>query len=393
LITVAVPEAAARRLESGHAWVYRKECERLFAAAPGASGDNASSLAGPQEVIVTNPKGRRLGSALWDPDSAIPLRIYSRKPEELSEALLAQRLEEALAWRHLLIPAGCTGYRIVHGEADSLPGLILDRFGGDCSLQASLRNYTRLLPAVAGFLESRFAARSVAVDIQGSRQTLLAPLPETSRYEMNGLAWEANLHTGQKTGSFLDQRENYLHVLQACDSFGVTGRMADLFTSTGGFAIHAAKQFSTIHAIDSAPRALALAQRNATLNGVNHITWIESDVKRWLHQAAQSKSSYQLVVTDPPAFAKESRHRQDALRAYVDLNVRALRITARGGLLAAFSCSQNIDEKDFALAIREAAGVTGRSLSIWKRLSQSPDHREILTLPESSYLKGLLVRA
>lgn len=378
-----VSRKASARLDAGQLWVYRGEMESI--------DDSACETA-----LLTDERGRLLGSAVVDGASPVPVRLYARKAQELDAAFLRKRLEAALEWRKRVVSGDQSGYRLVFGEADGLPGLIVDRFGPALAIQVGMRNYEPHLQDVVsivaeGLLREHNIEVVCAVAEQEGQRKLLRGELGTARalYRMNGFEFEADLWDGPKTGAFLDQRENYLAAGDWARRLGLNGRALDLYSSSGGFALHLASAFSQVDAVDSSGPAVARIQANAARNGISNVRAIEADVKQFLRGLTQARRRYECVIADPPAFAKQTRQKAEATRAYQDLNLRALQAVAPGGLFVTCSCSRAISEADLLDIVRDTAQQGRWQLTLLEKRGQALDHRTDLQLPESSYLKCL----
>lgn len=373
---------AAQRIEKGNVWVYRGELQEEVAA------DHL------EEALLVDERGRLLGSALIDGASPVPVRLYSRREEAFDLKLIESRLEVAAAWRKRVVGAGNTGYRLVFSEADGLPGLTVDRFGPALALQLNLRNYGPfagdIVSALGGMIQEGPAIHCAVVEVQGVRSLLVGDADKSRPiYQLNSLQFEADLLEGPKTGAFLDQRENYQAAVQWVDRLGIGGRGLDLYSSSGGFAMNLAAKLSRVDAVDSAKSAVARIEANCRRNGIENVRAIEADVKQFLRGLAQARQRYDCVIVDPPAFAKQAKQKEEANRAYYELNLRALSAVAPSGLYVSCSCSHAISESDLVTIVREAASESRRTLSLLEKRTQSLDHREILTIPETGYLKCL----
>jgi 23S rRNA (cytosine1962-C5)-methyltransferase len=369
-----VDRRAAARLESGHVWVWREELS------PAPTEEDCES------VLLADERGRFLGVALLDGRSPVAARLVSRRERPIDAVWLRERLAEAFHWRRRVVPAGHGAFRLVHAEADSLPGLVIDRFGDGFALQLNMRNYAPWLDTILEELQSHYPVRLAVAECEGSRR-ILTGADSRVRYQLNELLFESDLVEGPKTGAFLDQRENYAALALWLNRLGVQGRGLDLFSSSGGFALHAAASLDHVDAIDSASGSAERIRRNAGHNGITHVRAIEADVRQFLRASNQARRRYGCVIADPPAFAKHRRQKQEALRAYYELNVKALGALDAEGLFVTCSCSQAVNTEELVTVIREAARETNRNLTLLERRGQSLDHRESVLIPESTYLK------
>ena len=372
----------AQRLDAGHVWVYRGEVEAEL---------TAQTL---ETVLLTDERGRLLGSALVDGASPVPVRLYARREQALDAAFISARLAAALDWREKLALENSTGYRLVFSEADGLPGLTVDRFGSGLALQCNVRSYSEFSDLIVSQIQQRFESSGgidcAVRELSGERNLFLGDEEKAKPiYLLNGLKFEADLLNGPKTGAFLDQRENYLAAANWVKRLGINGRALDLYSSSGGFALHLARTLDKVDAVDSSKSAVERIQENAQRNCLENVRAIESDVKQFLRGLGQARRQYECVIADPPAFAKQARQKEEANRAYYDLNLRALSAVAPSGLFVSCSCSRAVSESDLLNVIREAAQESRKTLTLLEKRSQALDHREVISIPETSYLKCL----
>jgi 23S rRNA (cytosine1962-C5)-methyltransferase len=382
LTTVRISRKGADRVASGHPWIFSSDVIERGEAQPGDA------------VEVADDKGRKLGTAHYSSTSQITLRMLSSKSEPIDQAFFKKRLEEAKAFRDRFV-TNTDAYRLVHGEADFLPGLVIDRYADYLTVQTLDQGMDAAQPDILAALEELLhpagivARNDVAVrkheSLPQEIKTLAGEVPERVAIHMNGLHWEANLLEGQKTGVFLDQRENY-----AAAARYAKGQALDCFTCTGGFALHMAKNCESVEAIDSSEKALATAEANAKRNEIKNVTFREADVFDLLAGYDAAKHRFDTIVLDPPAFAKSRNTIQDAARGYKEINLRALRLLKPGGILITCSCSHHFSEALLLETLAEAALDTHRTLRILERRTQAQDHPILLTVPETHYLKCLI---
>ncbi len=376
---VQISRKGADRLASGHPWIFRSD---LVSTADATAGET---------VHVLDPRGRFLGQAHYSTSSQIALRMLSRTPESVD---IAARIAAAEAYRRKVV-RDTTAYRLVHAEADFLPALIIDRYADCFVVQALNQGMDRELPAIVAALGQQFSPRVIVARNDASVRSL-EQLPREVKLikgdldapvsiSMNGLRLEADLVKGQKTGVFLDQRENYPTAARYSH-----GRALDCFTCTGGFALHLARTCETVEAVDSSAAALDTARRNATNNGVENIEFREADVFELLSAYASGRRTYDTIVLDPPAFAKSRNQIDAAARGYKDINLRALRLLGPGGVLITCSCSHHMSEAMLLEIVAQASLDAGRTLRVLDRLTQAHDHPVLLTVPETHYLKCLI---
>lgn len=403
-MVVQITRRAADRIRAGHLWIYRSDIEDT-------SGDDA----GTGLASVTDSRGRPLGTGLYSAASEIVVRIVSphiglTRADYLSE--VRERLHSALALRRALVPdafAGNTGTdacRLFFAEADSVPGIIADRYNGVVVLQLLTQSTAR--DDVRGVLRDVLAAEPWArivverPDPRIRELEQLGPAPDAPLWQgdevaapqtvfhINDLAFHFDATAGQKTGAFLDQRLNY-----AAAAAAAHGRALDVCTYQGGFALHLARTCSRVTGVDASRAALEVADRNLELNRGQisaHVNWIEADAFELLRDFADRNERFDSIVLDPPAFAKSRRAAESAMRGYKELNLRALKMLAPGGTLVTCSCSHHVSLADFTEMLRSAASDTGRRVQLLESRGAAPDHPAILTLPESTYLKCLICR-
>ncbi len=380
---VRVSRKGAARIDSGHVWIFSSDVIDRGSAQPGDS------------VAVIDPAGRILGTAHYSSTSQICLRMLSARMEPIDRAFLLARLRAAAAYRDRVV-ADTTAYRLAHGEGDGLPALVIDRYGETFVIQTLDQGMDRLKHEIAAILVEEFGARGVMArndalvrkqeSLPLATEVLAGEVPDSVDIHMNGLDLDADLRHGQKTGVFLDQRENYLAVAQYA-----RGNALDLFTSAGGFALHMASRCDSVEAVDSSAAALERARRNAERNGAGNISFREADVFDVLAAYASARRRFSTVVLDPPAFAKSRSAVEQAARGYKDINLRALRLLGPGGVLATCSCSHHLTEAMLLQVVAEAALDAGRVLRVVERRTQARDHPILLTVPETHYLKCLIL--
>ena len=384
---VRVSQKAVQRVEHGHPWIFASDVLENLGAAPG------------QAVIVTGPRGQILGTAHYSSTSKISLRLLSNQPVAVDTAFFARRIQAALDLRKLVVRE-TDAFRLVHAEGDLLPGLIIDNYAGHLVVQFLDQGMDAATPMIVEALSevmnptSILARNDVSVrkleSLPLERKLLAGKLNGPVTISMNGLALEVDLLGGQKTGVYLDQRENYL---AASRYVRPQTRVLDCFTSTGGFALHMARAGAEVDAIDSSGPALETAKRNAGANNLaSQIRWRETDVPRLLKAFSGGRQKYDIVVLDPPAFAKSRGSVADALRGYRDLNYRALQLLEPGGILVTCTCSHHVSEDMLVEAVKEAAHEAGTRVRVLERIIQSRDHAVLINVPETLYLKGLILQ-
>jgi 23S rRNA (cytosine1962-C5)-methyltransferase len=368
----------ASRVRSGHPWVYRSD----VAEAEGKAGD---------VVRVTDRSGNFLGMAFFNPSSEISLRVATREDEPVDERWFRNKLQDAIAYRSSL-NIDADAYRIMHAEADGVPGLVADRYGEYLVLQVGVAAVERRMGWVVSALEDLLSpagillrADSLARKREGldtQVRVLSGKVPESVVVREGPVRYTARLWTGQKTGSFLDQRENHL----AAGRYA-RGRVLDIFSYAGGFALHAATRAESVEAVDSSGAALEAARANAELNGLSNVTFTRKNAFDLLRERSDAGEVYQTVILDPPAFAKAKRDLPAAIRAYKEINLRAIKLLAPGGTLITCSCSYHFSRELMQDTLRSAAADAGATMRVREWRGQSADHPEVLTIPETGYLK------
>lgn len=371
---------AADRAASGHPWIFSSDIVDRGDAAPGDA------------VKVLDPRGKFLGTAHYSSTSQITLRLLSDKAETLDRDFFIKRITAALEHRERVVQ-DTDAYRLVFSEGDLLPGLIVDRYGPVLTLQTLNQGMDRARDLIVECLEELLAPAGILArnDVSVRKLeglplevvTLAGEIPERVQIRMNGLRLEADLLHGQKTGVYLDQRENYLVAKR-----WARGRVLDCFTSSGGFALHTAAKAESVEGVDSSAGALATAEANAKANGIGNVHFRQADVFEFLSGIDRR---YSMVVLDPPAFAKSRRAVEDATRGYKEINLRALRLLDSGGVLVTCSCSHHMSEAAFYEVVAQAALDAGKTLRVLERRTQAADHPILLTVPETLYLKCLVL--
>ncbi len=381
---IRVNRKAANRVASGHPWIFSSDVAERDHAAPGSV------------VKVVDPHRRPLGMAHYSSTSQICLRLLSREIQEIGREFFARRLAEANDYRRSVV-RDTDAYRVVHGEGDRLPALIVDRYGDYLVIQTLDQGMDAAKDWIVTGLVDLFAPRGIVARNDVAVRTLEqlpletgavygdAPVELTVR--MNGLAFRADLLAGQKTGIFLDQRENYVAAARYAK-----GRALDCFTSTGGFALHMAAKCESVEAVDSSGPALATAEANRQANNIGNVEFREADVFEVLASYASAQREFSIVVLDPPAFAKSRRNLEAAARGYKEINLRALRLLGPGGILVTCSCSHHLSEAMLLEIVAQAALDSGRELRVIERRTQGQDHPILLTVPETLYLKCLVLQ-
>lgn len=383
---VVISKRGSDRLRAGHSWIYRSD----LTPDPTASFENGAA------VEVVDARGRLEGTALYSVHSQIALRLVSRGKIEVDRAFLESRLRSALSLRERVIadPRFC---RLVHGEADFLPGLVVDRYGSHLSVQILTPAMEARKEILFDILEELLSPTSIVErndvrtrSLEGlevhkgvARGSYEGPIP----YEEGDAVMEIDLLEGQKTGTFLDQKENHL----LAGSYA-RGRALDLFSYVGGFALQMARKATTTRAVEISAEACNKIRRNAELSKVS-VEAIEANVFDWLRDEIAAGAQYDTITLDPPAFAKSKATVDAALRGYKEVNLRALQLLAPGGILITSSCSFHVSPERFEQMVAAAARDSKRDVQVLERRGAGRDHPTLLTVPETQYLKCLVLRA
>ena len=380
---VVVSAKGAARWQAGHPWIYRTDIYDEPGDAPGI-------------VAVTERRGRHLGQALYSPKSEIRLRLLTREREAIDASWWAERIASS-ATRRADIPA--TAYRVVHAEGDGLPSLIVDRYGPYVVAQLLSAGLEQVRDDVLAGIDTALAPEGILLRNDSAiRRHEGLPLevvaakgsvPDTVPVEEHGVRYLAAPRAGQKTGAFLDQRENRVLVGQHTGA----GRALDLFTYHGSFALHLARGAAEVLAVDSSADALARGRDNAALNGLTNIAWREANAFDLLRELERREETFDTVVLDPPAFAKSKQSVPRALAGYKEINLRAMRTLSPSGVLFTCSCSYHVSRTAFLEMLADAARDSGRRLQLLAVAGAGRDHPELINVPETGYLKGALLRA
>ncbi len=347
-------------------------------------------------VRLVDRRKRFFGQALYSSKSQIALRLLTRESRPFDRAFLAERIRAAAAYRSV-VAEGARAFRVVASEGDLLPSLIVDRYGDCLVIQTLSQGMDKLKPVIVEILMEQFAPRAI-LERNDVAVRALEGLPEQVgvlagedvsevTVEESGLKFCYNLKAGQKTGGFLDQREN-----RAATRQYARGRLLDCFTYTGAFALALAGQCDSVVGVEISGDALRMAGRNQELNGITNIEWREANCFDFLKAADQRGERFDTVVLDPPAFARQKSSRDSALRGYKELNLRAIKMLNPGGHLVTFSCSFHVSEADLLETAAAAALDAHRTALVVERRTQSRDHPILLTVPETHYLKCLILR-
>jgi 23S rRNA (cytosine1962-C5)-methyltransferase len=381
--TVTITARGESRIRDGHLWIYR--------------GDLTESHASAGDIVrVLGPHRRVLGHALYSDRSQISLRFFTFGDAAAGLSTWRQRIEMALAFRASLA-IDATACRLIHGEADLLPSLIVDRYGDYLVVQALSQAVDRLLPELVPILAELTQAEGILARndprvrlLEGLEQRvdlLHGRVPEKVSIREGPIEYEADLWHGQKTGLFLDQREN-----RAAAASYARGRLLDCFSYQGGFALQLAGRCASVTAVDVSEDAVQQIRANAARNGLSHLQAVAANVFDDLRRRERDGERFETIVLDPPAFAKNRASVQKALSGYREINLRALKLLAPGGHVITCSCSYHVDEAMFGQVVYEAVLDAGAHVTVVEKRMQSRDHPVLLGMPETYYLKCFILR-
>jgi 23S rRNA (cytosine1962-C5)-methyltransferase len=382
---VTVSRRGAERVAKGHPWIYRSDVEQEPAGIE--SGD---------VVAVVDGRRRFLAKAFWSTRSKITLRLLTRDEVPIDEAFFAERIAAAIALRERAFPEEpCV--RLVHGEADLIPGLVVDRYGDVAVLQTLVPGTDRMKQQISDMLWNAFRLRCV-VERNDVRVRELEGLPLVKGlvrgvepgildYREGAVRMKIDPLGGQKTGAFLDQRENHLRAGEYA-----TGNCLDCFTYAGGFALQLAARAKHVTAVEMQPVAAGLARENAQLNGAENVEIVEANAFDYLRDESEKEPAYDMVVLDPPAFAKNKDSIPAARRGYKEINLRAMQVLKPGGILVTASCSYHVSEEMFEEIVLDAARDAQRPAQVLERRGAGRDHPSLLGVPETKYLKAYVLR-
>jgi len=383
--TVTITRRGAERLAGGHLWIYRSDVEK---GPPVVPGDDV--------VAVIDGRRRFLAKAFWSQRSQIALRIVTRLEEPVDEAFFAARLASAVELRQRLLGPESAA-RLVHGEADLLPGLVVDRYGPAAVLQTPIPATDRRKGMLADLLSATLGLSCVVErndarvrELEGLAQhkgILRGADPGPLEYREGTARMRLDLLGGQKTGAFLDQRENRLRAGELA-----RGRCLDCFSYAGAFALQLAGRAEQVTAVEMQGPAAAQARENAALNGAGNLEVVEANAFDFLRDEAEKEPSWDLVVLDPPAFAKNKASVPAARRGYKEINLRAMQILKPGGILVSASCSYHVPEAMLEEILLDAANDAGRPAQVLERRGAARDHPVLLGVPETRYLKCFVLR-
>ena len=381
--SVVVSARGESRLRDGHLWIYRSDVTQVRAS--------------PGDVVrLIGPRSRVLGHALFSDQSQIALRLLTSGDQSPDSTFWRDRIQAAIAFRESLA-IDATAYRLIHGEADLLPSLIVDRYADCLVVQALSQGVDRLLPELVRILVQLTGANGVLARndpkvrlLEGLVQRVElvhGQVPDHVVVREGAIEYQADLWRGQKTGLFLDQREN-----RSAAARYAHGRLLDCFSYNGGFALQLASRCPEVIAVDVSDEAVARTQANAARNRLTHVQTLSANVFDDLRRREQEGERFDTIVLDPPAFAKNRASVPRALAGYKEINRRALKLLRTGGYLVTCSCSYNVDEAMFGQLLHDAALDSDARVTVVEKRMQSRDHPVLLGMPETYYLKCLILR-
>ena len=385
MLSATVSTKGARRWQNGHPWIYRSDVV-----------DRPTGDAG--VARVTDQRGKPLGVALWSPRSEISLRLLDRDPDAVVDAAWWQRAITRSRARRSGLNASTNAYRLIHGEGDLLPSLIVDRYDRWLVVQLMSAGLEQFRTHIVEALRTQLAPEGILARNDVSLRTkeglgtdvelLYGAVPDEIEVHEGTVRYLAAPWRGQKTGAFLDQRENRELVGRIA-----RGRALDCFSYHGSFALHLAQRADHVTALDASAHALTRAEENFRRNGLTNGAFVEANAFEYLKAAERARERFDTIVLDPPAFAKTRPALEGALRGYKEINLRAMRLLAPGGLLFTASCSFHLSKPLFLEMLEQAAADSGRRMVLREMRGQPLDHPELLTVPETGYIKGALLEA
>jgi 23S rRNA (cytosine1962-C5)-methyltransferase len=381
--SVIISSRGEQRVRAGHPWVYGADVVDVRAE-------------GGEIVQVVGPRRRIIGQALYSDRSQIPIRMLTRGDVVADLTLLRTRLQNAVRFRTSL-DLDATAHRLVHAEADLLPSLVVDKYGDYLVAQALSQGMDRLLPSITEMLVELLSPKGILGRndpkvrvLEGLEQTvevLYGEVPESIVVREGPVEYVVDLRKGQKTGLFLDQREN-----RSAAALYARGHLLDCFSYNGGFALRLAPGCQRVEAIDTSSDAVARIRANAERNGLSQVEAREANVFDELRRLERGGARYETIVLDPPAFAKNKASVPNALAGYKEINLRAMRLLVPGGYLITCSCSYNVNEEMFASVLHEASIDSHMPVTIVEKRMQARDHPVLAGVPETHYLKCFILR-
>lgn len=381
--SVTISQRGVERIRLGHLWVYRSDV-RSAQSEPGAV------------VRLTDDRGRFHGRAFYSDKSQIAVRLLTREDKPINRAFFAERLRQAITYRERIVQ-NTEAFRVVYSEGDLLPSLIVDRYGDYLVVQTLSQGTERHKEMLVEILVELLSPKGVVERndpkvrlLEGLEQrvsVLHGEVPSEIHVKENGVIFAYDLAKGQKTGSFLDQRENHCAARRYA-----SGDVLDCFSYQGGFALTIADRCEHVECIEMAPAAIETARRNQELNGISNVHFREANTFDLLKEYDEAGRRFRMIILDPPAFAKNRDSIPAAQRGYKEINLRALKLLEPGGYLVTCSCSYHITEPLFLQILAEAANDAKRNIVVAERRNQAQDHPIMLTMPETHYLKCMIIK-
>jgi len=381
--SVIISPRGVERIRLGHLWVYRSDV-RTTQAEPGSV------------VRLTDERGRFQGRAFYSDKSQIAVRLLTREDRVVDRSFFIERIQQAIAYR-MRVVENSDAFRVVYSEADLLPSLIVDRYGDYLAVQTLSQGSERhkdLLVEILiellspkGIIERNDPKVRLLEGLEQKVSVLHGEVPAEICVKENGVAFAYDLAKGQKTGSFLDQRENHWAARRYA-----SGEVLDCFSYQGGFALTVADRCEHVEVVDMAPAAIEAARKNRDLNGTANVYFREGNTFDVLKEYDEVGRRFQMIILDPPAFAKNRDSLPAAHRGYKEINLRALKLLQPGGYLITCSCSYHVNEPLFLQIVAEAANDAKRNVTVVERRTQAQDHPILLTMPETHYLKCMIIR-
>ncbi|NUN70068.1 MAG: class I SAM-dependent rRNA methyltransferase [Bacteroidetes bacterium] len=375
-----------RRLLSGHQWIFSNELHRIV-------GEPKSG----EIVEILRSDGRSLGIGMYNPTSLIAVRFLSPAVEPVDAGFIERKITAAAALRSRLYPQSDT-YRVVNSESDFLPGLVVDRYGDLLSVQTFSAGMETRLPMICDVLESLFHPSGIVErnesplrSLEGLeiRKGIMRGTVHPITIDLNGVRFAVDILGGQKSGFFLDQRENRASIRP----FSSGASVLDCFCNEGGFGLYAAKfGAASVECVDISADAVAKAKENAALNGLGQVRFHTEDVFPFLERSVQEGKQWDMVILDPPSFTKSKKTVATAIKGYKEINTNGIRLTVPGGILVTASCSHHVDRDTFLGIVQESAMRAGRRVQLLHLAGAAPDHPTLPAMPETQYLKFALFR-
>lgn len=378
--TITITNKGLRRVQTLHPWVFDNDLR-----ATDSTPDT------PSVVTLVDMQNNLVGQGLFNPKSKIAVRLLTRAQTDINADFFAHRTEAAISYRERVVQ-GYEAFRVIHSESDGIPGLTVDKYGQYLVLQQHSAALEPFMPAILEVLRSAYKPKGILARNDSSVRELeglpkevkvqSGEVPEEIPFKEGDVTLFAAPYTGQKTGAFLDQRENHVHAGSVA-----FGKCLDVFSYHGGFALQLAKHAETVIAVDSSKAALTHIAKAASVNGLENLTTLQGDAFNILRDFVKRGETFDTIVLDPPAFAKGRDQAEQALAGYKEINLQAFKLLKEGGRLLSASCSYHVVEYDFYAMLQEAAADAGKQVRVIARRSQASCHPERLAMPETRYLK------